>query len=96
MGPPNERGAARDGAPKTHHSQSKSNYSTPSDAGVQELAAHLHSLGARALHEFLLELIAAHGSSVTTRLADYARLTPEMIRATGADRFPPSPIRRVV
>jgi len=56
-------------------------------------SAQLHSLGPRALCEFLTEVGAAHDclAAIVGKLTVWrARLTPEMITAAGADRFPPS------
>jgi hypothetical protein len=54
---------------------------------------HLHRLGPRAMAEFLAEIAAAQGcgAELLARLDDWrARLTPELVRAVGADRFPPT------
>lgn len=61
------------------------------DDRIQHGAEHLHRLGFRATAEFLSEMIRRIGgrSSVIDLLEDYQRsLTPEMVRAAGADRFP--------
>jgi hypothetical protein len=62
---------------------------------VKRQAEHLHDLGARALYEFVVEIAAIHGDDVLDRLGDYTRLDAEMLRATGGDRFPASPMRVV-
>jgi hypothetical protein len=62
----------------------------------QHLARRVHRLGPRVLFEVLDEIARDHGiaEDVDRRLAAYVdRLTPEMLRATGGDRFPPSPTR---
>jgi hypothetical protein len=59
-------------------------------------AIHLHRLGARATCEFLAEVADAMGGApcILERLAEYERnLTPAIIRAAGADRMPPRPLR---
>ena len=58
---------------------------------------HLHGLGARATAELLAELGAERGiqTIIDRKLAGYAALTSEQLRATGGDRFPPIPIRQV-
>lgn len=59
----------------------------------------VHALGPRALGELLAELARRHpeiAEDIDDRLAAYAdRLTPEMLRATGGDRWPASPLRAV-
>lgn len=67
----------------------------PARARVERLIVHLHGLGARALGEYLDELCQQHDltADVLARLEAYARITPEMICAVGADRFPPAPLR---
>jgi hypothetical protein len=61
-------------------------------------AQHLHGLGPRAVSEFLLEVADKIGglSCIVDRLSQYElRLTPEMVRLAGGDRFP-SRLPRVV
>ena len=60
---------------------------------MQCLAQHLHNLGPRALLEFLLEL--PDRDTVMSRLRDYARVNPDVLRALGGHRFPPKPLRIV-
>ena len=58
---------------------------------------HLHTLGPRAVVEALVDL-ADHTNDpglVLATVAAYERLTPPMIRASGADRMPPRPLRQV-
>ena len=59
-------------------------------------AEHLHRLGARATAEFLAEIARTIGGTpcILQHLAEYERrLTPAMVQAAGADRFPPRPLR---
>ena len=54
-------------------------------------AQHLHDLGPRATAEFLMELAASIGGLPATMrlLAEYQnRLSPDLLRAAGGDRFP--------
>ena len=53
---------------------------------------HLHRLGPRAVGEFLAEIATATGQPalIAARLEEYFRLDPEILRAVGGDRFPPS------
>ncbi len=37
----------------------------------------------------------ANGEDLDRALSAYDRLTPEMLKATGGDRFPPGPIHKV-
>jgi hypothetical protein len=65
---------------------------------LQRGAEHLHRLGPRASAEYLAEVSEYGGCLPWTiaRLAEYRRrLTPEMIRVAGADRFPLLPSRTV-
>src|SRR6185437_10109735 len=57
---------------------------------LQHLARHLHQLGERALHEFVVELAARFGDEVVQRLEEYRRVDDGILRALGGDRFPPS------
>jgi len=59
-------------------------------------AEHLHCLGPRAFAEMLVEFGEKTGTAarIITTLEDYGRLTPEMLRAAGGDRFP-RPLRVV-
>ena len=64
----------------------------------QELARQLHQLGARTVFEFVDEIARAHdvGDDLDRRLERYAgRLDPELLRATGGDRFPAAALRIV-
>jgi hypothetical protein len=65
---------------------------------LQRGTEHLHCLGDRALCEFLLELAHRAGGLPATLalLSEFEeRLTPQMIRLVGADRFPSLPLRAV-
>jgi len=58
-------------------------------------ARHLHQLGARATAEFFVEVAGMIGGMpcMLNLLAEYERrLSPELLRATGGDRFPPRPL----
>lgn len=60
-------------------------------------AAHLHALGPRAT-AMLLATLAERTSGAPAMLgllAQYERLTPHMVRAIGADRFPRRPLHLV-
>ena len=54
----------------------------------------VHALGVRPLGEMLIEVAVATGRPdiVADRLQAYAQLDPEIVRAVGADRFPPAPL----
>ena len=58
-----------------------------------------HHLGARAIFEFVDELARHHpeiADDIDGRLAAYAeRLTPDLLRAIGGDRFPMAPMRAI-
>lgn len=58
-------------------------------------AVHLYGLGPRAVAELLVEVAENAGCAqcILHQLARYERLTPGMVRAAGADRFPPRPLR---
>jgi hypothetical protein len=55
------------------------------DDRLRRLAAHLHSLGPRPLHEFLREIAA--GADLFERLERYARLDPAIVKYLGGDRL---------
>ena len=57
---------------------------------VEAGALHLHALGPRATAEFLIALVEPAGEIplLICMLDDYRRLTPELLRAVGGDRFP--------
>ena len=57
----------------------------------------VHALGPRPLAELLDELSTATGQPalIADRVEAYAGLNPEIVRAIGADRFPPMPLEVV-
>lgn len=58
---------------------------------IQNGAAHLHTLGDRAIAEFLTELAGRIGGmpAIVGLLNEYrGQLTPALIRAAGAERLP--------
>jgi hypothetical protein len=63
----------------------------------QRLVRTVHELGARVTFELLDELARAHGigDDIDERLAGYASLRPEILRALGADQFPATPLHLV-
>ena len=63
----------------------------------QRLAMHLHSLGPRALADFIHEASNRNGieDQVLERLEVYYRLNSDALEALGGDRFPILPLRRV-
>ena len=54
---------------------------------------HVHRLGPRAVEELTVEI--AGGEDLDRALEAYQRLTPELLEATGGDRFPAAPIYKV-
>ncbi len=72
---------------------------SPLDAlRLQRGSEHLHRLGPRAFDGFLRDLAARIGGMPASLalLAEYEqRLSPEMLTATGGNRFPPPPLRSV-
>ncbi len=54
-------------------------------------APALRAIGDRAVYELLVEIGLAHGclDDIAERVANYRQLKPEMLVATGGDRFPP-------
>ena len=59
----------------------------------QRQIKHVYSLGVRAVGEILFEV--AEGEDLDRALDAYERLTPSLLEAVGADRFPPSSIYQV-
>jgi hypothetical protein len=58
----------------------------------------VHGLGPRVIGELLNELAREHGigRDIAQRVARYAaRLSPELLRAVGGDRFPAAPLHAV-
>lgn len=70
---------------------------SPADIQLARGARHLHALGPRAVAGFLEDVVDWFGleAGVLELLRDYDRLTPEMLRVTGGDRFPPLPLHLV-
>ena len=60
----------------------------------EHLCRQVHALGPRPLAEMLIEIATATGQPdlIANRLQAYAQLDPEIVRAVGADRFPPAPL----
>ncbi len=59
----------------------------------QRQIEHVHRLGARAVGELLREV--DDGADLDHALAAYERLTPDLLKAVGGDRFPAQPIHEV-
>ena len=57
---------------------------------LEALAPRIAALGARPVAELLIDLAAATGEPeiVLARAEAFGRLSPAMVRAAGADRFP--------
>jgi hypothetical protein len=74
-------------------------YLSPLDAlRLQRGSEHLHRLGPRAFDGFLRDLAARIGGMPASLalLAEYQRrVSPEMLAATGGNRFPPPPVHSV-
>lgn len=64
---------------------------------IERLVEDLHQLGPRALAGFLNDLARAEGigDAIVEWLGRYRRLSPELLRAVGGDRFPRAPMRMV-
>ena len=60
----------------------------------QRQIEHVYRLGLRAVGELLYEV--AGGKDLDRALEPYQRLTPNLLKALGGDRFPPVPIHEVV
>ena len=60
----------------------------------QRQIEHVHRLGPRAVGELLYEV--AKGEDLDRALEPYQRLTPNLLKAVGGDRFPPAPIHEVL
>ncbi len=60
----------------------------------ERMVESVHALGVRPLAEMLAEIAVATGRPdiVADRVEAYAGLDPELVRALGADRFPPMPL----
>ena len=59
----------------------------------QRQVEHLHQLGPRAVGELLREV--AKDEDLDRTLEAYERLTADLLKALGGDRFPPLPIHEV-
>ncbi len=59
----------------------------------QRRIEHLHSLGPLAVGELLYEV--AEGEDLDRALGAYERLTPDLLKGLGGDRFSPSPLHEV-
>ena len=59
----------------------------------QRQIEHLHHLGPRAVGELLYEV--AETEDLDRALEAYGRLTPDLLKALGGNRFPPRPIHEV-
>ncbi len=59
----------------------------------QRQIEHVYRLGLRAVGELLFEV--AEGEDLDRALKAYQRLTPDLLKAVGGDRFPPLPIHEV-
>jgi soluble lytic murein transglycosylase-like protein len=72
--------------------------SDTADLRLQRDVAAVYRLGARALYELLREIGASTGARplIDQIAARYAGLDPALVRAVGADRFPPHPDLRLV
>ncbi len=58
----------------------------------RHLVQQVHGLGGRVMDELVDEIVRHHpdiAADIDERLDAYARLTPELLRLTGGDRFPP-------
>jgi hypothetical protein len=60
-------------------------------------ARHLHTLGPRVTAELLAEIGARTGGmpAIMRLLGEYKRFSPQLLRAVGANRFPPRPLREL-
>ena len=60
----------------------------------ERMVARVHALGVRPLAEMLAEIAIATGKLdlIADHVEAYARLDPEIVRALGADSFPPMPL----
>jgi hypothetical protein len=63
---------------------------------LQRDLVRLYGLGPRVVYEFIVEIARDQGiltEDIEERVAAYiARLTPQMLAATGGDRMPPPPV----
>lgn len=63
------------------------------DVKRQRQIEHVHRIGARAVAELLYEV--AEGEDLDRALDAYGRLTPDLLKAVGADDFAPSPLHAI-
>ncbi len=76
-------------------------YPSPTDfaAGqrLERMVERVHALGPRVVSELLAEIAIATGEPglIADHVEKYSRLDPEIVRALGADRFPPMPLEVV-
>ncbi len=63
------------------------------DLNRQRQIEHVHRLWARAVGEMLHQV--AESENLDRALTAYERLTPDLLKAVGGDRFPPLPIHAV-
>ena len=88
--------------PKQHHQQDAwrrhSEDARSFKARLPGLVAHLHGLGIRLTAELLIGHVGDDGQARTDLLLlleRYARLSPAVVQAVGADVFPPAPLHEV-
>ena len=76
---------------ETQHTKTTSNLQGLADPRFEHLCRQVHALGPRPMAELLAEIATATGEPnlIADRLQAYAGLNPEIVRALGADRFPP-------
>ncbi len=87
-GPPEMEEAPGQGRPSNqiyHRNTANNIRSKPRN---QVIAEHVYRLGARALHELLIELATALGPEVIEIAEGYTRIDPGLLRALGGHRFP--------
>ena len=74
-----------------HNTRTTSDLQDLADPRFHRQIEHLHRLGPRVFGELLAEIAAVTGEPglIADRVAAYARLDPGIVRAVGADRFPP-------
>ena len=61
---------------------------------LERMVERVHALGPRAVGELLAEIAAVTGQHVRVvdLVEEYAALDPAVLRAVGADHFPPMPL----
>ncbi len=79
---------------KQHHSLNSKMPQALASVRHERNVEHVHALGPRPLYEMLAEIAIATGEPgiVADRVEAYAELNPELIRAIGANHFPPPPM----